>query len=119
MANSIETRLPFLDYRLVEVAISIKTEYKIKDGWTKYPLRKFGSEDGIILSEIAWRKNKNGFEAPTKTWLGNKEANIQLFKDSDFLNNFIDFNKIKYWDDTTYWKILNVYMWQKKFNVSF
>jgi asparagine synthase (glutamine-hydrolysing) len=119
MANSIETRLPFLDYRLVEVAISIKTEYKIKDGWTKYPLRKFGSDDGIILSEIAWRKNKNGFEAPTKTWLGNKEANIQLFKDSDFLNNFIDFNKIKYWDDTTYWKILNVYMWQKKFNVSF
>jgi asparagine synthase (glutamine-hydrolysing) len=119
MANSIETRLPFLDYRLVEVAISIKTEYKIKNGWTKYPLRKFGSDDGIILPEIAWRKNKNGFEAPTKIWLGNKESNIQLFKNSDFLNTFIDFSKIKYWNDTTYWKILNVYLWQKKFNVSF
>jgi asparagine synthase (glutamine-hydrolysing) len=119
MANSIETRLPFLDYRAVEAAISIKSEYKIKNGWTKYPLRKFGFEDGIILSEIAWRKNKNGFEAPSKIWLSYKESNIKLFNNSEFLKSFVDFKKIKHWDDATYWKILNIYLWQKKFNVIF
>jgi asparagine synthase (glutamine-hydrolysing) len=35
MAFSIETRLPFLDYRLVEFALSVPAEFKIKNGWTK------------------------------------------------------------------------------------
>lgn len=119
MAHSIETRLPFLDYRAVEAAVSMNCDYKINGGWTKYPLRKNGTVNKILPHEVAWRKNKIGFEAPSKVWLSNKEENIKLFEASAFLNTFIDFSKIKIWDDATYWKILNVYKWQIIFDVEY
>lgn len=119
MAHSIETRLPFLDYRAVEAAVSMNCDYKINGGWTKYPLRKSGTDFKVLPAEIAWRKNKIGFEAPYKLWLSNKEDNIKLFEASPFLNTIIDFSKIKVWDDATYWKILNVYKWQQIFNVAY
>jgi asparagine synthase (glutamine-hydrolysing) len=119
MAHSIETRLPFLDYRAVEVAISMNCDYKIHGGWTKYPLRKSGVDNKVLPTEIAWRKNKIGFEAPSKLWLSKKEENVKLFQASPFLNTIIDFTKIKVWDDATYWKILNVYKWQILFNVEY
>jgi asparagine synthase (glutamine-hydrolysing) len=40
MWHSIETRLPFLDYRLVEFCVSLRAEWKIQRGWTKYILRE-------------------------------------------------------------------------------
>lgn len=119
MAHSIETRLPFLDYRVVEAAVSMNCDYKINGGWTKYVLRKSGADNRILPAEIAWRKNKIGFEAPSKLWLSKKEENIRLFEASPFLNTIIDFSKIKLWDDATYWKILSVYKWQKIFNVEY
>jgi asparagine synthase (glutamine-hydrolysing) len=119
MAHSIETRLPFLDYRAVEAAVSINCDYKIKDGWTKYALRKSGTDNKVLPFEIAWRRNKIGFEAPSKLWLSQKEEMIKIFKASLFLNAFIDFNKIKVWDDATYWKILNVFKWQLIYKVEY
>jgi asparagine synthase (glutamine-hydrolysing) len=62
MAFSIETRLPFLDYRLVEFALSVQSEYKIRDGWTKNLIRE--GMKGIIPEDIRKRKNKLGFEVP-------------------------------------------------------
>ena len=119
MAHSIETRLPFLDYRAVEAAVSMNCDYKINGGWTKYPLRKSGVDNKVLPAGIAWRKNKIGFEAPSKLWLSKKEENIKLFEASPFLHNIIDFTKIKVWDDATYWKILNVYKWQQIFNAEY
>ena len=119
MAVSIETRLPFLDYKAVETAISMKCDYKIQGGWTKYPLRKSGNDNNIFPPELAWRERKIGFEAPSKIWLAEKDANIKLFEASPFLNTFIDFTKIKVWDDNTYWKIMNVFKWQQIFNVEY
>jgi asparagine synthase (glutamine-hydrolysing) len=119
MAFSIETRLPFLDYRAVEVAVSINCNHKINNGWTKYPLRISGTNNNVLPPGIAWRKNKIGFEAPSKIWLSQKKDNIKLFESSNFLNNFIDFNKITVWDDEIYWKIMNVYKWQKIFDVEY
>ena len=40
MAHSLETRDPFLDHRLVDFAINLPTEWKIRDGWTKFILRQ-------------------------------------------------------------------------------
>jgi asparagine synthase (glutamine-hydrolysing) len=119
MSHSIESRLPFLDYRAVQVAVSINCDFKIKGGWTKYPLRKGATDHKVLPSEIAWRKNKIGFEAPSKVWLSKKEENIKLFEASPFLNSIIDFTKIKVWDDATYWKIMNVFKWQQIFNVEY
>ncbi len=67
MQHSIETRLPFLDYRLVEAAIAMPLACKIHHGWTKFVLRR--ALHGILPDEVLWRKTKIGFEAPTATWL--------------------------------------------------
>ena len=39
MRHSIETRLPFIDYKTLQVALSINSKHKINDGWTKYIIR--------------------------------------------------------------------------------
>lgn len=67
MRHSIETRLPFLDYRLVEFAISIAAKHKIHQGWSKYILRKAMEDE--LPAEITWRRDKLGFEAPERTWM--------------------------------------------------
>jgi asparagine synthase (glutamine-hydrolysing) len=64
MAFAIETRLPFLDYRLVEFACSLPSGYKIHDGWTKNVIRE--GMKGVIPEEIRKRKEKIGFEVPQK-----------------------------------------------------
>ena len=62
----LEMRVPFLDYRLVEFACRLPLRFKIRAGWTKWLLRKYMDRHG--LSEIAWRKQKLGFNAPTNAW---------------------------------------------------
>ncbi|MCD6568821.1 asparagine synthase (glutamine-hydrolyzing) [bacterium] len=66
MANSIETRVPFLDHRLVELAFSIPMKLKIKNDTTKYILKK--AVKGIIPDEIINRPKK-GFGAPVGEWM--------------------------------------------------
>ena len=54
MYFSIESRVPYVDYILVENTLGLKVEDKIFDGWTKYVLRKIA--DRFLPREIAWRK---------------------------------------------------------------
>lgn len=68
MRHSVETRLPFLDYRLVQFCISIPVQHKIRDGWTKYVLRKAMERE--LPDPLVWRRDKMGFEAPERTWIG-------------------------------------------------
>jgi asparagine synthase (glutamine-hydrolysing) len=63
MAASLELRVPFLDYRLVEFAATIPSKYKIHRGEGKYLLKKM-LED-ILPDEIIYRK-KMGFPTPLK-----------------------------------------------------
>jgi len=67
MAFGIETRLPFLDYRVVELCLSLPLNYKIRDGWTKCVLRRAAGE--LIPKGIAWRTDKIGFQAPLAKWI--------------------------------------------------
>lgn len=78
MAHSIETRLPFLDHRLVEFLLGIDVKFKVKNGWNKYILRKSFKE---MPNEIRWRRDKKGFTVPEELWLKND------FKD-DIITNF-------------------------------
>ena len=41
MANSIESRTPFVDHKLIEYLFSIKTKYFLKENTTKYMLKKY------------------------------------------------------------------------------
>lgn len=67
MAFSIESRVPFLDYRIVEFGIALDGKYKIRNQWTKWIIRKACKE--YLPKEIVKRKNKMGFPAPFERWL--------------------------------------------------
>ena len=40
MANSFEVRFPLIDHKIVEFMTSIDSKWKIKDGQTKYLMKK-------------------------------------------------------------------------------
>jgi len=63
MAHSIEARVPFTDYRLVDYVFSLPGIYKIHYGWTKWLLR-LAIED-LLPPVITWRKDKIGFATPS------------------------------------------------------
>jgi asparagine synthase (glutamine-hydrolysing) len=67
MAHSIEVRLPFLDYRVVEFVSSLPGSFKVGDGQTKRILRSHLRTIG--LPEIADRRDKQGYPTPADTWL--------------------------------------------------
>jgi len=77
MANSIETRVPFLDHNLVEYAFQLPFKYKIRNGVRKYILRE--SMKNVIPNQIYKRQDKMGFSSPEELWLKNNLKNI--FKD--------------------------------------
>jgi len=68
MAFSIESRVPFLDHRLVEFCFTLTDEDKIRRGETKFILRE--AMKGIIPDAIYNRKDKKGFVTPGENkWL--------------------------------------------------
>ncbi|OOF20329.1 asparagine synthase (glutamine-hydrolyzing), partial [Salinivibrio sp. IB872] len=66
MAYSIESRMPFMDYRLVEFLARVPACYKIHNGWTKYLARL--AFDKKLPDEITWRKDKMGWPVPEEYW---------------------------------------------------
>lgn len=66
MMVSVETRQPFLDYRLVEFARSLPLSYKMRNGWQKAVVR-----DALPLlpDEIRYRKDKKGYTTPEVEWM--------------------------------------------------
>lgn len=67
MSCSREIRLPFLDYRFVQLLLSLGPEWKLRHGWTKWVFRKAVEPD--LPSSIVWRKDKQGFTIPQAEWL--------------------------------------------------
>ncbi|MGH7227806.1 MAG: asparagine synthase (glutamine-hydrolyzing) [Nitrospiraceae bacterium] len=67
MAFGIETRLPYLDYRVVEYLYRLDIRHKIHLGWTKAVLRE--AMEGILPEEVRWRIDKMGFVTPEDQWL--------------------------------------------------
>ncbi|MEP6844432.1 MAG: asparagine synthase (glutamine-hydrolyzing) [Panacibacter sp.] len=78
MAHSREVRLPFLSHELVQFIFSLPAAYKIKDGFTKWILRK--AMEPQLPKEIVWRKGKVGFEPPQKEWMQNKQVQEMIIE---------------------------------------
>ncbi len=96
MAFSIETRLPFLDYRLVEYLFSLPSDQKITWGTTKVVLRNAMKD--ILPEEVRNRRDKMGFVTPEDIWfrtiLGNPIGDIinsKSFAD----RGYFEINKVK------------------------
>jgi asparagine synthase (glutamine-hydrolysing) len=67
MAHSIEARVPFLDYRLVEFALGLPDDYKIAGGETKRVLRE--GMRNVLPEKVRARTDKLGFVTPEEVWL--------------------------------------------------
>lgn len=67
MAHGVEIRLPFLDYRLIEFALSLPVDFKVRNGWSKYVVRK--AFDDMLPAPVVWRRDKQGFSNPQDQWL--------------------------------------------------
>jgi asparagine synthase (glutamine-hydrolysing) len=122
MAFSIESRVPFLDHRLVELTLNIPLEYKIKNGWTKYMLRK--AIEGTVPHEVVWRKDKKGFITPQEAWL--KKSKKQLleliestkivwdyFKKEELIQQINNPSLVKNYSE--FWRLITALIWSKKF----
>ena len=66
MANSLETRLPFLDHRLIEFAWSLPNEYKYDKGQTKLILKEVLNK---YVPKKLYDRPKQGFGIPINEWL--------------------------------------------------
>ena len=73
MANSLEVRLPFLDYRLVEFGINLPTDLKINRKMHKFLMKK--DLERYLPHHLIYRK-KWGFPAPIARWLSGSLANL-------------------------------------------
>jgi len=72
MANSLEVRLPFLDLEVVELALSLPADLRVRGRETKVLLRKVAAEH---LPKSITDRPKHGFAVPVDSWL-RSEANF-------------------------------------------
>lgn len=128
MAHSIESRTPFIDYRLVEFIQSLPSDYKLSKGTTKRVLRE--GMKGILPEKIRNRRDKLGFATPEEVWVC--DENPDMFKHAvrkaveeypeifhretiDLCDHVIDrkmaFNNIP-------WRVLVFAEWMRTFQVS-
>jgi asparagine synthase (glutamine-hydrolysing) len=121
MAFSIESRVPFLDHRLVEFAFSLPDEAKIHNGVTKRILRE--SMRDLMPQAITDRKDKKGFVTPGEVkWLRGPLSFLldQNFKELDFLqyhkvNSLIDdFKRGNNKNANLVWRLVVLRWWMGK-----
>ncbi len=128
MAFSIERRVPFLDYRLVEFILNLPDNYKISKAKTKFVLRE--SLKTIVPDKILERTDKMAFVTPESVWFAQNRdfmereiteaaSKLSMFIDSDlFIRSFKKDISKNTTLDSIYWRIICLNRWFKIFNVS-
>lgn len=74
MAQSVESRMPFLDFRIVEFCLSLPDEFKLRQGVTKRIMRTALS--GILPEAIKKRRDKIGFATPEEVWIKKRAPHL-------------------------------------------
>ncbi|AGH97798.1 asparagine synthase (glutamine-hydrolyzing) [Micavibrio aeruginosavorus] len=127
MAHSIESRVPFLDYRVVEFSMALPDDYKIKDGVTKRILRL--AMDGVIPDEIRDRMDKIGFATPEEVWVRETAPDVFRQKMKEAIDNsqgILNSNCVDLLEDIiagrkpfsfVIWRMINFGEWMKLFSV--
>ena len=126
MAHSIESRVPFLDYRLVEFVFSLPDDLIIKEGITKYILRE--AMKPLLPEKIYNRQDKVGFATPEEIWFKKYvRSDLEIIINSDSFKSRPYFNwpnVKKYFDevmegkrkfDFTIWRWISLEMWMRRF----
>ncbi len=76
MAHGVEVRLPFLDRRVAEFALSLAPSMVCRDGVTKLALRN--SLRGLVRDRVLDRREKVGYETPEQAWFNTPAARTRL-----------------------------------------
>jgi asparagine synthase (glutamine-hydrolysing) len=121
MWHSVETRLPFLDYRVVEFGLNLSASMKLKNGWMKYPLRRAMS--ALLPDAVAWRKRKVGFEAPDGHWLPRLRATmLESVQRSELLRELFAMKseplRVQHLALPKLWQLYVAALWANEFSVS-
>lgn len=128
MAHSIESRVPFLDYRLVEYVLGLPDKYKLSGGVTKLVMRE--GMRGILPEKIRTRMDKLGFVTPEEVWLketGSKQFEVLLTQAVDASGGIIKPEVMTVFDQMVrgerpfnffIWRVISFGSWLKRFGVS-
>ena len=125
MANSLELRVPMLDYKVVEFAASIPPELKLNGFQKKYILKK--AMEPLLPKKILYRKKK-GFSIPAQSWLRNELKEMVLdvlspaqlkktgYFNPDYVNQLLEqhFNLVKD-NSRPIWGLLTFMLWHRTF----
>jgi asparagine synthase (glutamine-hydrolysing) len=127
MAHSREVRLPFLDRRVAEYALSLPAAFLYRDGVTKGVLRD--AVRGLAPDVVLARRDKVGFETPQARWLRepawiahirdvllDPAARSRGLYDCDVVE--ADARAGRWRDQAGIWRALNLELWLRAFERS-
>lgn len=118
MATSLEARVPFLDHKFVELALSIPSELKIKHGKGKYILRKAVRN---TIPDVVIDRQKQGFGLPLHDWFQGHfgqfaRQKLEAFcKETGFLNYEPIAEMLDMKRPAAAWPLLNLALWWDRF----
>ena len=109
-----------IDYKTLETALSINSQHKVHNGWSKFILRQ--SVIGVIPQEAIWRKNKLGFNPPESSWFNEISNDMEIaVRNSSILSEICNMKKLmsKYsrLHNHLKWRLYNIAMWEKIYDV--
>ncbi len=127
MAFSLEARVPYLDYRLVEFCFGLDYRQKINGSTTKYILKEAFKD--ILPKIISERKDKKGFPTPTEYWFRENEMKRKLqeillgkniVRHSIFDKSRVEIMLNEHFsgkqnNERFIWRILTTELWQTKY----
>lgn len=125
MANSLEVRNPYLDYRLMEYSFNLPQDLKVKNGTAKYLMKKL--LERYLPNDLVYRK-KWGFPAPLGDWMSgelsyllDKWLNPDRIRSQGILNEKVvasvvqEFRSGKKFHDKRIWSLIFFQMWYAKY----
>ncbi|HMD89016.1 MAG TPA: asparagine synthase (glutamine-hydrolyzing) [Anaerolineaceae bacterium] len=118
MGASLEGRLPFMDHKLVELALSMPQAVKIRNGSSKSILKKAMAG---LLPEPILKRPKQGFSVPIADWFFNGLGSLARQELSDFCGqtDYFDFKQVsalfEQHESQQLWTMLNFALWWKEY----
>jgi asparagine synthase (glutamine-hydrolysing) len=128
MATSVEARVPFLDHHLIEYAMGLPRNLKVKGATGKHILKR--ALESVLPKDVLYQP-KRGFGAPTREWFRGPEGDgliRQLMNSSIRKRNFFDYGFIEQLADehrreqrdwsANLWCLLNLSVWYDRWIAS-
>jgi asparagine synthase (glutamine-hydrolysing) len=121
MSVGLESRCPFLDYRLVELAFSMDTALLFRKGFGKSILRRVMSH--AVDAEVVWKRKKEGFTNRTEQLVRREVAThglpvkgLALAEGMGlFVPGGLNEQSVKHLTDTTLFRLVSVLLWLELF----